>query len=151
MTKRSRHLVVGIGSAHGDDQAGWLLIDALLLRNRTSVPLRKAAVPHDMIDWLDDCKSLHIVDACDSEDAVRRFDLSNGNVTTNTNTRCGSSHQMGVGDVMQLARSLGRLPEQVILWAIPGHNFHPGGAISEPCMKQVELCADRIQKDLFQP
>lgn len=143
-----RILVVGIGSAHGDDQAGWRLIDTLVSRNHASAELRKASVPHDMMDWMDGCESLHVVDACDSENAVRRLDVSSGDISSPVKTRSSNSHQIGVGGVIELAKSLGLLPKRVMLWAIPGKEFFPNGDIGGQCMEQVELCAHLIQREI---
>jgi hydrogenase maturation protease len=143
-----RSLIVGIGSGHGDDQAGWKLIDTLSARRNASAQLRKASVPHDMIDWLTECESLHIVDACDSPHALRRLDVSDGCIPAQTKTRSSSSHQISVSGVVELAKSLELLPQRVTLWTIPGVEFHPNGEIGDRCMAQVELCANLIQEDL---
>ncbi len=85
--------VIGIGSPHGDDRAGWEVIDRLTsARNQKSLPasgiepealadflrcgsasasgsigksvvLHKASVPHDVLDWLDVEAQTHIIDA----------------------------------------------------------------------------------------
>lgn len=148
MTASCRNLVVGIGSAHGDDQAGWQVIDILAARKLTSARLRKAAVPHDLIDWIDDCHALHIVDACDSQQALLRCPLLDGQFSIATRTRSRSSHQFGIADVLHLAQSLQLLPEHVVLWAIPAGVFLPDREISDCCARQVVGCADRIQEDL---
>lgn len=64
-------LVVGIGSSHGDDRAGWAAVDALadLVGNRSI--LRKAAVPIDMLNWLNNVHELHIVDVCQIDGDTR--------------------------------------------------------------------------------
>lgn len=143
-----RSLVVGIGSAHGDDQAGWQLIDALKARKLASSQLRKASVPHHLMDWLADCDSLHVVDAWEGDGAVLRLDVSGGCITCSRKTRSSNSHQLSIGGVIELADSLGLLPERVMLWAIPGQAFGPNGEIGDRCMQQVELCANRIQREL---
>jgi Ni,Fe-hydrogenase maturation factor len=59
-------LIVGIGSPHGDDQAGWKVIERLepLQWQWPSVELRQATVPHDLIDWLEGKATLHLIDGC---------------------------------------------------------------------------------------
>jgi hydrogenase maturation protease len=150
-------LVVGIGSPHGDDQAGWLLIDRLAAGHQPAFQLRKANVPHDMIDWMHTCLSLHIADACDSHGEIQRIQLAGTDQTTPqdapwpqivTQTRSRTSHQLGIGSVIQLADSLGILPQEVVLWTIPGSRFSPQDTISDACAEQIRLCADRIQRDL---
>ena len=141
-------LIVGIGSAHGDDQAGWRLIDELTAKETTGAELRKASVPHDMIEWMNHIQSLHIADACDSHTDVQRLDLSNGDLACSRNADSRSSHQLGLSHVIGLIDSLGRLPKQVVLWAIPGERFQPNGELSDACINQIRRCADRIHHEL---
>lgn len=72
MNNRQETLLVGLGSPHGDDQAGWLVAEALA--DRVDVPphcrVRQAAVPVDMLDWLDEIHTLHIIDACRGESVI---------------------------------------------------------------------------------
>jgi hydrogenase maturation protease len=141
-----QNLVVGIGSAHGDDQAGWQVIDLLARRPLASVQLRKASVPHDMLDWIEHAAALHIVDACDSVAQLQQLDVSTAQATPVMRTRSASSHQLGIDGVLALARSLGILPPRVVLWAIPGREFPPGGNLRQECAAQVEHCVDQLQR-----
>jgi hypothetical protein len=102
-----------------------------------------------MIDWLSGCESLHIVDACDSQHALRRLDVSTGFIPAESKTRSSTSHQIGVAAVMELAKTLELLPRRVTLWAIPGEEFHPSAEMGDQCIRQVELCANLIQRDLI--
>lgn len=140
-------LIVGIGSRHGDDQAGWQVIDLLAESNFDSVAqLKKASVPHDLLDWMDGCNSLHIVDACDSGEDVQRYDHSISQASRAC--RAANSHQFDITRTLELAKSLDRLPPRITLWAIPGEQFEPHGEISGRCMKLVAVCAERIEAEL---
>ena len=57
-------VVAGFGSPHGDDQAGWRL--AAMLERRPDLPARVIAVHEatQLLDALQDCQRLIIVDAC---------------------------------------------------------------------------------------
>ena len=50
MTRRPT-LVVGVGSHHGDDQAGWLVADLLAASASEDVAVRKAKTPAEILDW----------------------------------------------------------------------------------------------------
>ena len=65
MNTRDKILIVGVGSAHGDDQAGWLVADELTRRipDGRFISVRKASVPLDFLDWLENVKVLHLIDA----------------------------------------------------------------------------------------
>ena len=83
MTETARTLIVGLGSDHGDDRAGWLVAEQLTAIDDISAAtiVRKAVIPLDLINWLDDVDTLHIADACEmdsGETAVRRFCWADG-------------------------------------------------------------------------
>ena len=150
MIEVARPLVVGIGSPHGDDQAGWLLIERLSSKVSSQVRLRTASVPHNLIDWSDDCDALYIIDACDDSETVMRIELSDEHSTAKIDhlTRCQSSHQFGIGKTIELGLVLGKVPPRLVVWAIPGKNFGPGQSVSELCRQQVDRCAELIAEEL---
>lgn len=151
MNDESRPLVVGIGSPHGDDQAGWLLIERLAMQPLADdIQLRKAVVPHNLMDWADRCESLHIVDACDSGQTVIRLELSDeiSSACLDDLVHCHSSHHFGISKVIELGRLLEKLPQRITVWAIPGESFGPGQLVSQLCQQQVARCAELISAEL---
>lgn len=85
-------LIAGIGSPHGDDQAGWAVIDHLSSRLDSAQPnvtLRRIKVPHELIDHLDGVNDLHLVDAAstppDEEPRLRRLRFQVGSVPEESN------------------------------------------------------------------
>ena len=160
MIEVTRPLVVGIGSPHGDDQAGWMLIERLSALVSREATLRTASVPHNLIDWTDGCDALHLVDACefgacefaacDVGETVRRIELTDesslGKIASLT--RCQSSHQFGIGKAIELGQVLGKVPRRIVIWAIPGENFGPCQRVSDLCREQVDHCALLIAAEL---
>lgn len=74
---KSRALVVGLGSFHGDDRAGWNVIDQLERISLPGIELRKAIIPLDILDWVDAFSSLHLIDACACADTPEAADPIN--------------------------------------------------------------------------
>lgn len=149
-TTRNR-LIVGIGSPHGDDRAGWTAIEQLRARGIPDDELRQAKVPHDLVDWLDDCTDLHIIDGCTKEfgdSVVRRLEWLDDSIRTGVNLRSAGSHQIDIICVLELVACLNRLPARVVLWAIPGSRFGPTEAMTFACTAAVEDCVDRMMKEL---
>ena len=75
---------VGVGSSHGDDQVGWMVIQKLQEGSSgDSFDFRKAKSPADILDWIQDCERLVICDACHGLGTVSwcRFGLSRMPVT----------------------------------------------------------------------
>jgi len=67
-------MIVGVGSPRGDDQAGWMVIDLLRRTDQAAlcnpysprqrpVSLHHVAVPHDLLDFITQSSTLHIIDA----------------------------------------------------------------------------------------
>ena len=175
-TPASRVLVVGVGSPHGDDQAGWRVADDVAAVLGGAIAVRKASVPHDVLDWCDGRGRLHLVDAVESE-RLRRFDLgvetgrgrprillrptpigggqpveTGGDgtepVETRPRLRSGSTHQVDLLAVLGLSVLLGTFPDRVTLWAIPGGVFTPGSHPSRSCREAITRCAETLSGEL---
>ena len=163
MNTPEKILIVGVGSAHGDDQAGWLVADELARRipDRSFISVRKAGVPLDLLDWLENVNVLHLVDAYDVAgclENLRKFRWLNGqmichshnapeNLLLNQQT-ARSSHGFSVPDVLRLAEKTGLLPERIVIWAIPGINFQPSSRMSEQCLNNIGKAATEIVAEL---
>jgi hydrogenase maturation protease len=134
----SQPLVIGIGSPHGDDRAGWEVVERLRAMDLrfASNRLHKAAVPHDALDWFDPQTTTHVVDAIAiHSDRLLRFELARdpqGNLQTLLTDqdqgrhpvafpalRSHSTHQFDLRSVLELAAALNTLPRRIVLWAIP--------------------------------
>lgn len=171
--------VVGIGSFHGDDRAGWEVIDRLQLRlgGGSQLAFRKAAVPHDVLDWLDPGLRLHLVDACAADvSGVQRLELRfsapgqlafsgqpNQDCCTGGQAACGpddeitrrfaalrsrSTHQFDLLTTLELASALGCLPARLTLWTIAIDSAQPNAEIGPAAGTRVIQCADRIEQEL---
>lgn len=144
-------LIVGIGSAHGDDQAGWLVVTELqrqVCRQRQGLTFRVAKSPSDLLNWFGDVARLIICDA--RESPTFSSDIGHWRWPSKefTRTRSASSHQLGLADVLDLAMTLNCLPAQTELWAIGGSSFAPG---SEPSLQVRSACvalANRLAEEL---
>ncbi len=142
--KTKQRLLVGLGSHHGDDQVGWLLVEAL--GKHTSFPVRLAAVPADLIHWLDGVDELFLCDACQGTKSIgslHRWEYRaesqplEGTLKNVEVLRSTSSHHLSLAAVLELAQSLGLLPERVVIWAIEGRCFGAGQMVSEELTRQL--------------
>lgn len=158
MTAPLQVLIVGIGSPHGDDQAGWLVADALQLSlNQLHHPdlsccVKKAVVPLDLLHWLENVDELILCDACQSDAPaghIRQLPLTDSttgrlhnNLPDSDARSTEATHGFGLIQVLQLIQiTTGRLPDTT-LWVISGTSFSPGSAISDPVLlaiAQLEL------------
>ncbi len=164
--QRPPALVVGIGSPHGDDQAGWKVIDRLESIVGRDVELVRAKVPHQLLDSIQAAKVLHLVDACDQQEpaaVVQRYRIEGDQIDRETGLaasageqqaavlsglRSDCTHHVDIVSVLCLARQLDSLPEEVILWMIPGRSFQFGDDLDETCQGHVRRCAEMIAEEL---
>jgi hydrogenase maturation protease len=60
----------------------------------------------------------------------------------------GSTHAFGLGEALELARALGRLPEKFLVLAIEGREFGHGEGLSAEVEAAVERAADGVLEAL---
>jgi hydrogenase maturation protease len=63
------------------------------------------------------------------------------------NWRC-SSHVFGPAEAIELARVIGRLPEQIRIYGIEGVKFEPGGAPSRDVLDAVDRVGCKIADEI---
>jgi len=145
------HVVIGVGNAmRGDDGVGLLVAAALEKR----VPPGVSVVPCEqepsrLIDAWAGAKTAIVVDAAASGAApgtVNRFDASETPIPAGVFR--SSTHAFGVGDAIELARVLGRLPGRVLVYGVEGAAFAPGEPLTPPVEAAVEQVAAAVLSDL---
>ena len=164
MTQSAKVLVAGLGSAHGDDRAGWLAAEKLAAecRDDPDITVRKATIPLDVLDWLEGIEILHVCDACEATHGQRklhRFTWDAGQLVHADNSidadrhatlrtlRSGGSHDFGLPDVLRLAAEIQQLPKQVIIWAIEGTGFQPEDKMTDKTRSAVSQAVREILKE----
>jgi hydrogenase maturation protease len=139
----SRVCILGVGSPSGDDQAGWLTVDALLdlgIRTGDGIVIEKLDRPGSaLIPLLASTGWLILVDAMQSDGEVgriQRFDQTDW-------PHYGhglSSHGLGVIDALMLAGELGSLPPRLDLYGIEIGSVCPG----EEAGHEIQAAAQRL-------
>lgn len=145
-------IIVGLGSPHGDDQFGWLVADRLVKETSrqlvTAAVIRRAASPVQVLDWLDGCKRLFLVDACRG-DLPGEF-CSFGWPAAEIERLLGSgSHDYTISQALELASRLGNLPRECRLWCAAGSQFAAGQPISPRLLAVVPKVADDVIQALI--
>lgn len=147
--------VFGIGSPSGDDQAGWLTVDALRAMgvdaaveklDRPGANLVNHLVNH-FGNHLGNAAWVILVDAMQSHGPpgkIRHFDQTDW-----AGYGQGlSSHGFGVFDALSLARELGSLPPRIDVYGIEMGEVLPGGQPGESVQAAARQLARHIAEEL---
>jgi hydrogenase maturation protease len=134
MTNDRPHcIVLGIGNAdRGDDAAGPAVVQNL----RSLLPPGIEIMEHGgeataLITLMEGAERVFLIDACVSgvrPGTIRRFDVSAAPVPAAVLGLSG--HGFGVAAAVELARALGQLPRQCVIYAIEGASFEIGAPLS---------------------
>ncbi len=143
--------ILGIGSPSGDDQAGWLTVDALAacgVHADRDLTLEKLDRPGaHLISRMENAGWVILVDAMQSGDPpgrIRRFDRNGWQAYAHGL----SSHGLGVLEALSLARALGTLPPRLDLYGIGIATAGPADQMSVEVHAAVRQLARHIAADL---
>lgn len=119
-------VVIGVGNAlRGDDAAGLAVAEAIRASAPDDVAVRVCEEePSRLIDAFGDAEVAFLVDAVSTgapPGTVHRFDASDAPVRS-LELR-SSTHALGIGETLELARALGRLPRRTVVVGIEGTDF----------------------------
>jgi hydrogenase maturation protease len=139
--------VLGIGNAwQGDDAAG--LAAARLLRERVpdGVQVRELeGEPVSLVDAMEGSDDVVLIDAVTSGSPpgmIHRIDAARGPLPATLSA--ASTHTLGVGEAIELARSLGRLPRRVVLYGIEAERIAAGEELTQPVARAVDQVVERV-------
>lgn len=138
-------LLIGLGSAHGDDQIGLLVADEIKRRVGQAIDVQFASSPAAMLDHLDSRERVVICDACISSGPPGTLHRWNWPTTELQSSRFTGSHDVTLPAALDLADELGRLPREVTIWGIaigaaqPGTEMSPALAAAAPAIVE-QIC-----------
>lgn len=118
-------LVVGLGSSHGDDQAGWLVIDCLRELGYPVNSARKAAHPADLLDDLQASLPLTVCDAVQESGTAGEVRYWTWPTDELLSRRSSGSHDLSLPQILELTRALEGCPTWIEIWGITGQRWSP--------------------------
>ncbi|MFO7542882.1 MAG: hydrogenase maturation protease [Thiobacillus sp.] len=143
--------IFGIGSPSGDDQAGWLAVDALLdagIHAKTGLVIEKLDRPGaNLIPLMENADWVILIDAMQNGGEAGRI-LRFGQQDWPGYRQGCSSHGFGVLDALTLARELGSLPPRLDLYGIEVDHMLPGTAPGASVQAAARALARRISTEL---
>jgi hydrogenase maturation protease len=105
--------------------------------------------PSRLIEAWDGAASAFVVDAVESGAAtgtLQRFDASESAVPARAFR--SSTHAFGVGEAIELARALGRLPPRVVVYGVEGVEFATGEGLTPRVAAAVDDTVSAVLADL---
>jgi hydrogenase maturation protease len=152
MIRRSRGVVIGIGSHHGDDALGWQVVDRLAALPIPGIEFAKLRQPIEMLEFLEDYHSVHLVDAaCGLSPQPGCQPLKYASPQDRrmiSEVRTHGTHDMTVSAVLTLAQTLGKRTDHVTLWLGSAVCFVPCGELSPTALASIDCCCDAITANL---
>ena len=146
-----RRVVIGVGNSwQSDDGAGL----AVARRLRELVPedvdvLELEGEPVTLVEAWAGADEAWVVDAVSSgarPGTVHRVDAAEAPLPRELST--ASTHLFGIGESVELARSLGRLPERLVVYGIEAAQISAGPELSPEALAGVEETIKRLLQEL---
>ncbi|MEE1744307.1 MULTISPECIES: hydrogenase maturation protease [unclassified Streptomyces] len=157
MNLTTRIAVIGVGNEfRHDDGVGWAVV-ARLAERAEERPLPSGTAlrvcdgdPARLITLWEDADLAIVVDAAHAQPGLpgrlHRLKVDDGQLSqTGTAT---SSHGLGLGNAVELARHLDRLPGQLVVYAIEGANSSLGTGLSAPVAAVVKPLTEWIATEI---
>jgi len=146
----ARVLVLGVGNAErGADAAGPLTAQRLFAARDPAVEVRTlAGEAAELIDAWTGRRAVVVIDAVvtgASPGTLHRWDAVHD--APDVPLRETSSHGFGLGQAIELARALGRLPPVLIVYGIEGARFDLGEPPGAAILAAVERAAAAVRRE----
>ena len=139
-------LVIGLGNAFRSDDAVGLEVARRVRRSAPALRvIELEREPSELIAAWEDADPAIVVDAVSGPEPgrIHRVDAV-GEGAIELLTAPASSHTLGLGEVIELARSLRRLPRTLFVFGVEGSCFDYGEQLSAPVAGSVEVVAAAV-------
>ncbi len=146
-------VVIGVGNElRGDDGAGIEAARALraMVDQSEALVLEQHGEALGLIDQWDGFPAAIIIDAIGAGEpagALRRIDASCEPVPAGLRSST-STHAVGVGEAIELARAVDRLPPTVLVHGVQGESFDTGSPISAAGRAAIAPLAERVRYEI---
>jgi hydrogenase maturation protease len=142
-------LVVGLGNRmRGDDGAGLAVARAVRQRAPEVRTVEHEREPSDLIELWENVGLAVVVDAVrgDEPGAIHRVAVGPGELARES--AGASSHALGLGEMIELARALDRLPGRLVVFGIEGACFETGSGLSMQVREAVGEVTERVLAEI---
>lgn len=144
-------LVIGVGNEYRSDDAAGLVVARRLrqlsLGNITVI--EESGEGTDLMESWKGADTVIIVDAASSgakPGTIHRIDTRAQRIPTGLLRY--STHAFSVGEAVELARAMNRLPPRMVVYGIEGERFDEGTVLSRAVQGSVDTVVDLVLKQL---
>jgi hydrogenase maturation protease len=144
--------VIGVGNPWRRDDGAGLAVARLLagtLPDGVEV-LEREGEPASLIDAWEGAESVWLADAISSGAAagtVRRLDATSQELPPELFRT--STHHLGLAEAVELARTLGRLPQRLVVYGVEGASFEIGEELTAEARRGSEQAATAIREEVL--
>lgn len=148
-------VVIGIGNAlRHDDAAGLETVRRLSGRARAAgIAVREQeGETLGLVEQWDGAAAVVLVDAVHSgapAGTIHRLDASSEPLPASLRSSA-STHAVGLGEAIELARALDRLPSRVVVYGVEGLRFDAGSGLSREVQAVIPALADEVLREAFE-
>jgi hydrogenase maturation protease len=142
--------LIGIGQEwRQDDSAGLRVLRRLQGQLPPEVPAIATADVTDLIDLWQGCDRVYLFDAVKSQSAPGTLiRIAAHHQPLPAQWSSYSTHGVGLADMVELARTLGQLPSQLIVYGISGSAFGIGCELSAAVERAVEALVPQVRAEI---
>jgi len=147
----ARILVIGVGNEYRSDDAVGLVVARRLrqlsLGNVTVI--EESGEGTDLMESWKGADTVIIVDAASSgakPGTIHRIDARAQRIPTRLLRY--STHAFSVGEAVELARAMNRLPPRMVVYGIEGERFDEGTGLSRAVQASVDTVVDLVLRQL---
>ena len=153
--RRPSVMVIGLGNPlRHDDAAGLVIARRLRARPREA---EITVCEHEgetlaLLDIWQGADAVVLVDAIQSgapPGTTHRFDATSAPIPARLRSS-SSTHAFGVGEAIELARALDRLPRRVVLFGLEGRRFDAGRGLSDEVQAMTARLLEAVSSEARQ-
>ena len=149
---RARHtIIIGVGNPYRSDDAAGLAVARRIQQHAhdTITALEFAAVDLNLHECWGEYDSVILIDAVSSGSppgTIFRFDPTMCPLPVSMFHT--STHSVGIGEAIEFARVMERIPRSILVYGIEGANFLPGEGLSPRVHSAVESLSDIVLREV---
>jgi len=145
-------MVIGVGNLLRHDDAAGLEVVRRLRAQASSPAIAVRELEGEtlaLLDLWEGADAVVLVDAIRSGAApgmIHRIEATSQPIPARV-WGSSSTHAVGVGEAIELARALHRLPRRVVVYGVEGRRFDAGSGLSEEVQAAITRLADSVLRE----